>query len=246
MSIEQARAVVESGDVEVLQQLLAEDPKLVKKTTPDNPRTLLHTLCDFPAHRLRRVETAQILIDAGADVNARVVFKDKPGPGETPLHWSASSDDVELIDALVDGGADVDIDGGIIANGTPLWEAVVFCMQGAAHKLIERGATYNLMIAAGVGRLDLVETFFNPAGQVTPEAGVLPGWTKPREAQFCIDSAFGMACRNGYLETAQWLLYKKPDINAKNPVGETPLDQALGRKHPEVANWLMTLGARRG
>jgi len=246
MSIELARAAVESGDVEALQQLLAQDPKLVSKTTLDNPRTLLHTLADFPGHRIRRDETANVLIEAGANVNARALFKGKSTPGETPLHWAASSDDVVLIDALIDGGADIDIDGAIIANGTPLWEAVVFCMQGAAHKLIERGATYNLMIAAGVGRLNLVETFFNAAGQVTAQAGVLPGWSKPRESQFCIDSAFGLACRNGHLETAQWLLYKRPDINCKNPVGETPLDQAVGRKHPEVANWLMTLGARRG
>ena len=76
------------------------------------------------------------------------------------------------------------------------------------------------------------------------QAGILPGWTKPRPPQYCIDSAFGMACRNGPRGTAQWLRKKDPDINAVNPVGETPLDQAIGRKHADVAKWLETIGAK--
>ncbi len=245
MSIEQARAAVESGDVETLKRLIAEDPKLVHKTTADNPRTLLHTLCDYPGHRPRCRASAEILIRAGAKVNARAKFEGKTDPGETPLHWAASSDDAEMIEVLLDGGAEIDIDGGIIANGTPLWEAVIFCMPNAAATLIQRGATYNLMIAAGVGRLDLVAEFFDAKGDITDRAGVLPGWSEPRPARDCIDSAFGMACRNGHLETARWLLQKKPDINRKNPVGETPLDQVVDRKHAEVADWLASIGAKR-
>lgn len=245
MSIEQARAAVESGDIDTLKKLIAEDPQLVNKTTADNPRTLLHTLCDYPAHRPRCRESAEILIRSGANVNARAKFEGKTDPGETPLHWAASSDDAEMIEVLLDSGAEIDIDGGNIANGTPLWEAVIFGMQNAATKLIQRGATCNLMIAAGVGRIDLVEKFFDKEGSITDRAGVLPGWTEPRPERDCIDSAFGMACRNGHLETARWLLGKKPDINRKNPVGETPLDQAVDRKHTEVADWLMTIGAKR-
>ena len=77
MSIEQARAAVESGDIDTLKRLMAEDPQLANKTTADNPRTLLHTLCDYPAHRPRRRESAEILIRSGADVNARAKFEGK-------------------------------------------------------------------------------------------------------------------------------------------------------------------------
>ena len=179
MSIEQARTAVESGDIDTLQKLIAEDPQLVNKTTSDNPCTLLHTLCDYPAHRPRSRESAEILIRSGANVNARAKFEGKTDPGETPLHWAASSDDAEMIEVLLDSGAEIDIDGGVIANGTPLWEAVIFGMQNAAAKLIQHGATCNLMIAAGVGRLDLVEKFFDKEGNITDRAGVLPGWTEP-------------------------------------------------------------------
>ena len=246
MSIEQARAAVESGDIDTLKKLIAEDPQLVNKTTADNPRTLLHTLCDYPAHRPRCRESAEILIRSGADVNARAKFEGKTDPGETPLHWAASSDDAEMIEVLLDSGAEIDIDGGIIANGTPLWEAVIFGMQNRSDKTDPaRGNLQPDDRCPGVGRLDLVEKFFDKKGNITDTAGVLPGWSEPRPARDCIDSAFGMACRNGHLETARWLLGKKPDINRKNPVGETPLDQAVDRKHTEVANWLMTIGAKR-
>ena len=86
MSIEQARAAVESGDVHTLKRLIVEDPQLANKTTSDNPRTLLHTLCDYPAHRPRGRESAEILIRSGANVNARAKFEGKTDPGETPLH----------------------------------------------------------------------------------------------------------------------------------------------------------------
>ena len=115
MSIEQARAAIESGDVHTLKKLIAKDPQLANKTTSDNPRTLLHTLCDYPAHRPRGRESAEILIRSGANVNARAKFEGKTDPGETPLHWAASSDDAEMIEILLDSGAEIDIDGGNIA-----------------------------------------------------------------------------------------------------------------------------------
>jgi len=244
MSLDKARIAVETGDIESLKKLLEKDPDLVNEVSADKPRTLLHTLCDFPGHRPRCRDTIELLIHAGADINARAKFEGKTDPGETPLHWAASSDDVPMIEALLDAGAEIDIDGGIIANGTPLWEAVVFCNRHAAAKLIDRGATCNLIIAAGVGRLDLVQAYFDKEGKLKANAGALPGWRKPRTPKSCIDSAFGMACRNGQMDTAKWLLEKGPNINKKNPAGETPLDQALGRKHPETARWLDSLGAR--
>jgi hypothetical protein len=41
---------------------------------------------------------------------------------ETPLHYAASSDDLEVAEALIDGGADLEVPGGSI--GTPLDNAV--------------------------------------------------------------------------------------------------------------------------
>jgi ankyrin repeat protein len=55
-------------------------------------------------------------------VNARFT-----GPhNETPLHWAASSDDVGVLDALIDAGADIEVRGAVIAGGTPDADATAF------------------------------------------------------------------------------------------------------------------------
>jgi ankyrin repeat protein len=87
-----------------------------------------------------------------ADVNAR-------GRGsitETPLHWAASSDDVDALDALLDAGADVDAGGAVIADGTPLSDAVAFGQWNAARRLVESGATVPFREAAALGLMELV------------------------------------------------------------------------------------------
>ena len=69
-----------------------------------------------------------MLLAAGADPNDR-----GPEPGsETPLHWAASSNDVDVASALIDGGADIEIPGGLI--GTPLDNAVGYaCWHEPAY-----------------------------------------------------------------------------------------------------------------
>ena len=98
------------------------------------------------------------LVAAGADVNARFT-----GPhGETPLHWAASSDDIDALDALLDAGADIEADGAVIAGGTPIADAVAFGQWNAARRLLERGARTNLWQAAALGLLDRVQRRARP------------------------------------------------------------------------------------
>jgi ankyrin repeat protein len=60
---------------------------------------------DWPGHREHGPELLALLVAAGADVNAAF---GGPEHDETPLHWAASNDDVAMVDALLDAGADID------------------------------------------------------------------------------------------------------------------------------------------
>lgn len=152
-----SRDVVEAirrGETENLRAQLESDPDLATARLGDEDpngmsRSLLHVATDWPGHFPNGPETVAVLVAAGADVNAR--FR---GPhDETPLHWAASSNDVAVLDALLDAGADIDAPGAVIAEGSPLRDAVAFGNEAAARRLVERGAAITDMDAAGLGLL---------------------------------------------------------------------------------------------
>jgi uncharacterized protein len=121
---------------------------------------------DWPGHVPGGPATVALLVAAGAEVDARF------GGGshdETPLHWAASSDDVEVLDALLDAGADIDAAGGVIAGDTPPADARAFGQWRAAHRLVERGARTTIDDAATLGLLDRLEGYFTGTGPATDE-----------------------------------------------------------------------------
>jgi ankyrin repeat protein len=108
-------AAIHTGDIEALRRILANIPEVV--TGPlDRPlttRTALHVVCDWPGYFPNGPQIARILITTGANPN----YRDATPRSESPLHWAASSDDVDVAAALIDGGADIEIPDGSI--GTP-------------------------------------------------------------------------------------------------------------------------------
>jgi ankyrin repeat protein len=119
---------IQTGDQERLARLLATHPGLATARLGDDrpggmTRTLLHAATDWPGHFPNGPATVALLVEAGAEVNARFGGANHD---ETPLHWAASSDDVEVLDALVDLGADIEAPGAVIAGGTPLTDARAF------------------------------------------------------------------------------------------------------------------------
>ncbi len=150
-----ATHAIRAGDLDGLHRLLADHPGLaVARVGNDREsRTLLHVATDWPGHFPNGAATVAALVRAGADVNARFVGAHT----ETPLHWAASSDDVEVLDALLDAGAEIDANGAVIAGGTPLADATAFGQWHAARRLVERGAHAGLWEAATLGLLDRVQ-----------------------------------------------------------------------------------------
>jgi uncharacterized protein len=240
-AIEQARAAIKNSDVSALRSLLAEHPALANERSTDNDRTLLHTLADYPGHRLHQIEMAKLLIQAGADPNARFQHPENVDVRETPLHWAASNNDEDLARLLLDAGADIDADGGVIENGTPLWDATIFGCINSARLLIEAGAACNLMTAAAAGDLERVEDFFDDAGEPLPGAGALPVWEKTIKPAQALNSAFGFACAHGHSTLARRLLERGADPYWKSPVG-TAIERAREHKHLIIVEFLKQRG----
>jgi uncharacterized protein len=136
------RLAVRAGDVAAIQRLLREDPALASARLvgkDGGSGTPLHLVADWPGYFPNGPEIVRLLIDAGADHNALTTSRDSPGPGdETPLHYAASSDDVDVAEALMAAGANIETPDGSI--GTPLDNAVGYGCWHVARLLVARGA----------------------------------------------------------------------------------------------------------
>jgi ankyrin repeat protein len=203
-----AEQLVKAGDADGLRAALAEPGAVARRH--DGKRTLLHVLTDWPGGLPRRLEVFSVLVVAGADVNARF-----DGSGETPLMWAASSGDVELIDALIDAGAEVDARGAVIGGGTALDDAWAFGQWAAARRLVERGAAPSLLAAAALG------LGVSGEGDVT--------------------QAFWAACHGGRREAAEALLERGADPTWVGWDGLTPAGAARRSGFDSLADWVEAL-----
>jgi ankyrin repeat protein len=222
---------IRRGDVETLRRLLRDHPGLATARIVDGrgvARTLLHVAADWPGHFPNGAASVALLIAAGADVNASVVHP--VGSAETPLHWAASSDDIEVLDALLDGGADIEVPGAVFTGGAPMSDAVVFAQWRAARRLLERGAQTTIWQAAALGQIDRVRDLC---------AAVLP----PAREQ--ISNAFWNACRGGQRVVAEYLVGCGAELNRVGHDHKTPLDCALESGDADLITWLRARGARR-
>jgi hypothetical protein len=220
-----AFAAIHGGDVPALERLLAADPALATARFADergHERTLLHVVADWPGHFPDGARSIVVLAAAGADLDAPF-----GGPhAETPLHWAASSDDVDVLDALVAAGADVDAPGSVIDGSGPLADAVAFGQWRAARRLVEHGATASLWQAAGLGLGDRLESLL--AADPSREA---------------ITNAFWCACHGGQRAAAARLLEAGADLNWVGHDDLTPLGAAERAGAHELAAWLRERGA---
>ena len=224
-----AIAVIRAGDVATLQRILADNPGLAASRLGGiaKGRTPLHVVADWPGYFPNGPKIVRILIEAGADPNAR--DPDQP-TSETPLHWAASSDDVDVASALIDFGADVETPGGSI--GTPLDNAIGYACWHVARLLVQRGAKVDkLWHAAALGMLDRLEELLGHSG-IGPEP---------------LSQAFWHACAAGQRRAAELLHNRGADLNwVPDYAKGTPLDAAggLGTRQNNVISWLRDLGAK--
>jgi uncharacterized protein len=222
------RLAVSGGEVGTVKRLLHDHPDLASTRLvgkDGGSGTALHLVADWPGYFPNGPEIVRVLIDAGADPNAPTTG----GRPETPLHYAASNDDVDVAEALIDRGADLDTPDGSI--GTPLDNAVGYACWNVARLLVARGAEVErAWQAAALGMLSRLDELL---GQ-DPAPGNVP-------------QAFWHACAGGQRRAADQLLSRGADLTWGPDYAQgTPLDAAtgLGTRQENVITWLREQGAR--
>jgi plasmid stabilization system protein ParE len=225
-----ATAALRAGDVDALQRLLAEHPDLARGRVESGggrcgSRTLLHVFADWPGNRPNAREIVTLLHGAGADLDAAFIG----AHAETALHWAASNDDVALIDALLDAGADLESPGSVIGGGAPLADATAFGQWRAAERLLQRGARATFFEAAVMGLTDRLEA----------ELAATPG---PGADE--LTHALWGACHGGRQAAAALLLERGADVNWVGWDDLTALDAADRSGASALVDWLRERGGR--
>ena len=224
---------VHSGDGDLVGRLLTENPVLAQARfeARGGTSTALHFVTDWPGYFPNGADIVHLLVDAGADPNALTTGGGSPIPGpgsETPLHYAASSDDVEVAEALIDRGADLDTPNGSI--GTPLENAVGYGCWHVARLLVARGAAVDkAWVAAAMGIRHRVDELLGP--DADPDD---------------VSQAFWHACGAGQRRTAEHLLGRGADLTWEPDYAQgTALDAATGTstQQENVITWLRELGA---
>lgn len=159
-----------------------------------------------------------LLLERGADPSRGNAH------GWTSLHQAAYGNHLGLARILLDVGAPADVsargDG-----GTPLVVALFWGHREAAELLAEHGlAPGNLRVAAGLGRLALLDDLVPGDGSLASEAGAhrgfyrphsgFPPWQASDDPQEVLDEALSWAARNDRLEALDVLVARGAAVDA--------------------------------
>jgi ankyrin repeat protein len=271
-AFEQAVESIIAGDQPRLESLLKANPALTRaRSTREHQATLLHYVAANGVEGYRQktppnaVEIAELLLDAGADVNATA---DIYGSGATTLGLSATSIHPEraglqqnLMELLLARGASMNDPGLVtscLANGR----------LPAAEFLAHAGAPLTLESAAGLGYLEKVKSYFDKKGNLSGKATTQQFhralfWSaeygRNQVIEFLLDHRAPLDARSndgqtplhwavigGHLDTIQLLVSRGASLTEKNSYGGTPLGQAHwfaehGPKHIDYAKVIETL-----
>src|SRR5215471_11629419 len=223
-----------AGDIGQLKALLAAQSSLATDRSSRSHPTLLQCLVLDAKNQPNQLEMAGVLIEAGAEI-------------DDPLIAAASIGNTAAAEALLSAGAAIDGDG----EWSPLEEALYWGNQETVAMLVRRAATvHNLRIAAGLGRIDVVESFFAPDGSLKPEAGIMSSPFRRMHfeggPQNLIDNALLYACISNRIDAVEYLLKRGARINAIPPgfdYAGTALHYAALFGHRELVDLLIERGA---
>lgn len=194
----------------------------------------------FEAVKINDLVKVRELIDKGANVN----FKDKYG--YSILHLAVNNGNFEIVSFLIEKGADVKakVSGHIYKGWTPLHFTAIYDKIKIAKLLLKKGVDVNakddkgitpLQWATGYGKLEIVKLFIENGADVN---------NKDNEGMTPLHGAVVYS----RFDVIRLLIDKGADINAIVTGGKykgyTPLKIAKEKRNKEIAQYLMSRGAK--
>ncbi len=175
--------------------------------------------------------TIKVLLEAGADVNARDKFQD------TALNLASWRGKKEVVDLLLDAGAKIPSQGRDVrylfstaaSHGlSRLFDTVAKAGGDPTFKLSDGGSL--LHAAAAGGSPEILEILLGKGLDINQKDNY--GWTP-----------LHYAARDGRIDAVKLLIAKGADIEARSIMGQSPLNVADERKYDKVRALLIAKGA---
>jgi ankyrin repeat protein/catechol 2,3-dioxygenase-like lactoylglutathione lyase family enzyme len=227
------------GDVNELRRLLARDPGLARSTRPQAANagwTALHE-----AVKCTRLEAVKLLLEHGADPKAR-----EAGDNTTPLHWAAATGRRDIVEALLNAGADVHGHGDVHELDVIGWGTLYHGPDEDANRLnesrlaavsllLERGAQHHIFSAICVGELQLIQRLV----EHNPET------LERRMSRFEHgQTALHFAISRKRYDIVDLLIELGADLEAEDRNGRTAMAVAMLHSDREAMTRLHAAGAR--
>jgi ankyrin repeat protein len=158
---------------------------------------------------------AEVLIDAGADLEARASGTDKPRGG-TVLHWAAHYRQFEMVKLLVERGADVNPDEDSSEGaGSPGTALDLLNDRRIGEYLVEHGTQVTIFTAVALGFVDRVREMLAHDSKAVVAR------------QYIEFTPLHLAARDNLLEMIDLLVESGAPLDACDRLDRTPIDLAL-------------------
>lgn len=238
-AFEAAVDAIVRGNAGELARLLHAHPGLVDaRSTREHGCALLHYTAANGVEQYRQVtpknivEIARILLGAGAEVDAKANLygggSNTLGLAATSVHPFRAGVQNDLLQVLLDHGADINAPQGAGNDQNIVLGCLANGRDEAAIYLAGQGAKLNLESAAGVGRLDVVRSYFND------EHELINGATREQ-----LSAAFTWACGYGQTAVVEYLLAQGVELTASGPQKQTAMHWACMFRHVDVLKLLL-------